>query len=324
MLRHDWAVILAATRHSLRDRSNLLTALIGVPILLLVASAGFAKLPPDRLSLLTAALGLVIGFALVRSVGERLRYHQTEGALGSFAFGRAACIGYGAVFLGVGLLMAGTLVLVLAEGGFWMWLAGVGAGAIAGALWLRVVPWLGQHLPIISALPGLPQLRHDRSPIALAGAGFGAGLFCTLLPYEAAAAVAVALCVGASLLLGRVTQPAVRFMTMVGHSSWSIVEHHLKPVLCFALPFATAPLLAGNWLLAVVSTASVLGVLLLLMLLALSYRVFSRQLAEWVVVLLVAFAANVGLAIPVAAPAVLLAGVLWLGRRSRHASWLIT
>lgn len=152
------------------------------------------------------------------------------------------------------------------------------------------------------------------------------GTACAILPLEfpAIAITTAAISMIVSIVLGRIDASAVRYRTMVGHSSWAIVRSHITSLLTFFVPFAAALTLAPHRAPPAIAVVLGLAVTVFVAMRVLAYQSFPQRIADWFVTALVAVAAMAGLALPPVAVVAMVFGIVWLARRAATQTWLIT
>jgi hypothetical protein len=126
-----------------------------------------------------------------------------------------------------------------------------------------------------------------------------------------------------ALLLARVDDVIVRFMTIAGHGSRRIILRHMKGLASFL-----AVAVPGCWVMLGPIAASLVAVagvamLLLLILRVLAYRLHGKRFADFLVSILAGLLMLVAYSMPVALPVIALA-ILWqMQRRGRTKTWLL-
>lgn len=81
LLRHELKIVSAILSKIIRKPSDLVTAIIALPVLLLVWKAWLAGLPDILAAWQTAGLGFLTAFYALRILRDRCAYHREDGAL---------------------------------------------------------------------------------------------------------------------------------------------------------------------------------------------------------------------------------------------------
>lgn len=325
LLRHDRAIALAATKAALVRWSDMLTLLLGVPLLLFVARAWVSDLPGDRARLVGLAACFVLGFALARLTASRIEYHRSDGVLAADALRPGVAARYRLAVVGAGLAIGMAGLFLVGAGGPQEWLPGAVPGLLAGELWSRIEA-SRSDAAWPRWLSGYPPARTHRLR-KVAGLGVvAAGILLTLgalLEPPVVAAATLLTGVASAALLGRVEADRVQFMALVGHSSLATLRGYCLPLLGFFLPFALILALSLDWLVA--GTGLGVGLLSLAIVAArvLAYRAYRRQFADWITALVLAGVTAAAITLPPAAPIVALAAILWLSKRASRVTWLL-
>lgn len=325
LLRHDLAIARAAMRAALVRWVDLLTVLLGVPFLLLVARAWVADLPSDRARLVGLAASFLLGFALARVTASRIAYHRSDGVLAAQALQTGKAVRYWLAVVAIGLAIGTMVLLLVGAGGPLHWLLGAAPGFLAGSLsdWLDTRRSKGTGPAWLSGFwPTSVHPLRTAMVLGLVAAGLLLALAAVLEPPVLAAATLLA-GVLAAALFGSVDAERVRFMALVGHSSLATLGEHSRLLLGFFLPFALILALSFEWLVAGTGLGVGLLSLAIVAMRVLAYRAYRRQLAEWISAMLLGLVAAVAIALPFAAPFVVLAALFWLARRGRRTTWLL-
>lgn len=326
LFRHDYAIVSAVARTTFGNLSDALTLLLGVPLLTLVVRAWIAGLASERVHLLAIAIGFSMAFAVAKFAFSRIEYHRTDGALTAFAFTPTERICYVVPIFAIGLAAGLAVVEILNLDFSALWMVSTLSGAAAGWAWPIVTRALRERRFVFVSWPGLGRSRRPWPMPVVAAIGAGNGIICALLPVDlpVAAAVTIASGIVASALLGRVDAAKVSYMTMVGHSSPSIIAAHLAGLLGFFIPFAAALAIAAEFPLTLIGALFAFAVPVFATMRILAYRSFGRRFADWVVTILFAITALIALSLPPVAPLFVLVSLIWLFRRAVSRTWLIT
>jgi hypothetical protein len=264
--------------------------------------------------------------ALCKWLVERLSFHRTEGALAHFAQTRSERLGYVSLVLLTGitgiLLIAAAIGILLPTSA----LAGICIGVAVGL----AIPFSREIARIWwrAAVPirGLDLVRYRRAPITGGLVSALVGLICAIIPQEnyvdtifAGSYVLVVV-----LLLGQVNPGTVRYLTMVGHSSTSMLRIWLPIQVVLLAPLAGVLAVSQRWAGAGLVLLFVLGLPAITALRVFAYRAFSRLLADWMVAAVVATALYTALTLPPIGPIVIIAATILVARRGSASRWLLT
>ncbi|MES2904750.1 MAG: hypothetical protein V4696_11235 [Pseudomonadota bacterium] len=271
----------------------------------------------------TLAGGFFIGVGLGRIVATRLAFHSFDGLLASDALQPASRRRYQIIWVGLGLAIMTTLMLVTRPSllivAFPAYLAGVAITGLSGGPRLRSNTF-NRSWRIFAIRVWLQQSG--------AGAAAAVVLLVSLLPARSLGTDAQLAIVGMEtsllvLALTIVDHGTVHFMTIAGHGSSSILRHHAKSTASFVVIAIPGCWLAlGPFAAAVAAVAS--GVMLLLMTLrAFAYRLHSKRFGDHLVSILVLLLVMVAYSAPVALPVAAIAIVWNLHRRGRAKTWLL-
>ncbi len=325
LAKHDAAIALSALR-GLRGRVlDGLTLLVLVPLLALFARALLARLPDDLREMCAFAAASLLATLPGKALIERLWFHRSDGVLARHAQQPRDGIAFVAPMLLVGVAMGlGALaVLSLADRGGM--LLGVCSGLPAGMLfpfvrqyvrkwWRRAVP---RHLLSLS--------RTRPSLTRAAALSVGAGIICLLMPprfyLDAIATGFYTLAV--ILLTAPVDARVVRYMTLVGHGSASLLRHWLPTQLALTWPAALVLLAGQAWAFAGVLAVVAMALPVLTALRIFAYRALNRVIADWTVAVVIIAAAYGGLTAPPLGPIIIVGAILSLARRGAGARWLL-
>lgn len=324
LLRHELKIASAGLGAIFRKPLDLLTVLIAVPVGLLAIRAWTSTQTEQLIKIQAFAVAFLVAFYCVTGLRRRYDYHRTDGILAAHAQRSVEHLAF-ALPLFAAATAAGIAYLVMVDAHRPApWLAGTGLGVAVGLAWAYVSRVLRDRRPILLWLR--PRYRpRARSHGGLAGVGAASGTACAFLPLDppaiAIAVTATALIAG--VVLGRIDAAATRYRTMMGHSSWAVAGSHVLPLAAFFGAFAATLTLAPKWAPAAVVTVLGLAVTTFVAMRVLAYQSFGQRIADWIVTVLVAAIAMIGLALPPAAPVALLVGLVWLARRAASRTWII-
>jgi hypothetical protein len=325
ILRLDVAIAKAAARQIAKSTADLLTLLIGLPLLALAARGWLNGPPGEFCDLIAYGASALIATVIAKALVERVWFHQSDGPLARFAQRPGDWWSYIAPLLSAGILLGFfglAAVGILNPGGAAM---GACAGVVGGLAFPfvreRVLRWWRDT----TSQRRFEPIRHGRAPIIGAVAAAVLGAIGAILPREgyldAIWAGAYGLLV--IVLTGRVDAATVRYMTLMGHSPTSLLRHWLPAQLTLLLPFGVVLALAQNWLAAGLTAAVALVLLSLTTARIFAYRAFSRLIADWAVAGVIALAGYAAITVPPLGPAIIIAAIVWLARLGSGKRWLL-
>lgn len=325
ILRQDVAIARAAARQTSKSPADLLTVLMGLPLLALVARAGLKALPGELHNLTAYGASTLLAMVIAKALLERVWFHQSEGALARFAQRPGDWLGYTLPLLSAGLLLgfAGLAALGILEPGSAV------LGACTGTAGGLAIPFVHERARRwwrgITPKRGFNLIRHRHTPIISIAVSAGLGVIGAILPADGYldAIWAGACGVMVIALTGRVDAATVRYMTMIGHSQASLLQHWLPAQLMLLLPFGAVFALAQHWHATAVAAAITLGLLTLTTARIFAYRAFSRLIADWVVGAVIAATGYAALTAPPLGPVILMAAIVWLARIGAGKRWLL-
>lgn len=297
-----------------------------VPLLVAGGRAWLSGLPGIYREILAYGVSLLIASLLAKTTLERVRFHRTEGPLARFAQRPAEWIGYT-----LPLLVSGMAVgfIAMAAIGVLQWVAALG-GLVGGLLTGFALPFVRERIGRWwrQVVPGKGGLFHHHPHALMIGAAISAaaGIVCAQMPddrnIDALSTGAFALVV--IVLTGRVDAGVVRYMTLVGHSTGSLLRNWVSMQFALLVPTTAILMMAQDWIAASVGALSVIGLTVMTVLQVLAYRAFSRLIAQWMVAIVILAAGLVGLAFPPLGAIVVVSAMFWLLRKGLGSRWLLT
>lgn len=321
LLRHDRRIAINTLRATFANWSDRGIA----ALLLLFALTGLRHAVADRPWHVAAwgalAIGALGGIAAARLVAARLAFHTADGLLAADALHAPTRRRYVLALAGIAFVLLIGLTLAVRPALLAFALPGHAAGWLFGGLAGRLM------LPrafVGTARPGRAIRAALRRPIA------GPLAALVLLATTAAAPIASAdaraalvgigtLAIGLSLTI--VDDAVVRFRTLAGHRAGRIVVGHAGGLAGFLALMVPISLWWCGPIVAAVVAAIGTGLLLLVALRILAYRLHARRFADLLVSLFVALLVLTAWSLPVALPLVA-AALLWhLHRRGRDMPW---
>lgn len=325
LAKHDAAIALSALR-GLRGRVlDGLTLLVLLPLLALFARASLARLPEDLREMGAFAAASLVTTLLAKAAIERLWFHRSDGVLARHAQQPREGIAFAVPLLLVGIAVGLGALAVLGLVNPLAMVLGVCSGLPAGMLFPFVREyvrrWWGRAAPrhLLSLTRARPSLTRA------AALSVGAGIICLLMPsrfyFDAIATGFYTLAV--ILLTAPVDARVVRYMTLVGHGSASLLRHWLPTQLALIWPAALVLLIGQAWAFAGVLAVVAVALPVLTALRIFAYRALNRVIADWTVAIVIIAAAYAGLTAPPLGPIIILGAILSLARRGAGARWLL-
>lgn len=325
LAKHDAAIALSALR-GLRGRLlDGLTLLGLVPLLALFARASLARLPEDVREMGAFAAASLLATLLGKALIERLWFHRSDGVLARHAQQPRDGIAFVAPLLLVGIAVGlGALaVLGLVDPGGMV--LGVCSGLPAGMLFPFVRDYVHKWWHRAAPRHLLSLTRTRPSLTRAAALSVGAGIICLLMPsrfyLDAIATGFYTLAV--ILLTAPVDARVVRYMTLVGHGSASLLRHWLPTQLALTWPAALVLLIGQAWAFAGVLAVVAVALPVLTALRIFAYRALIRVIADWTVAIVIIAAAYAGLTAPPLGPIIILGAIVSLARRGAGTRWLL-
>jgi hypothetical protein len=324
LFRHDCRIVANTIRNEFEKWSDRWIAAILLITALAAMRSWFAYQPWTIAAWTMLGAAIVVGIGAGRFVVARLNFHCFDGLLAANALLGPTRRRYIIAWHCIGIALVAAVALIARPSLVPASVIAYGIGAIFAGLTAR----FGQ-MPISNT--GTRTGWTARSWLLQPGVGIAAAvvMLVSLLPTVALGMKIVAAIVGIGTLLIAlsltiVDDAVVRFMTIAGHGSLSILGRHMKSIASFV-----AVAVLGCWLMigripaAVVAAVSA-GVLLLTALRILAYRLFAKRPANFLISIIVGFLALVTYALPPASPFVAMA-ILWqLQRRGSARIWLLS
>lgn len=323
LFRQDRLTVWNTMRATFASWHDQMIAALLLVAALAVVCTGFADRPWPVAAWAALAAGTVIGIGAERLVAMRLAFHTFDGLLAADALQPRTRREYIAAWHGVGLalLVGATLIgrpslLIVSVPAY---LAGV------------LVAGLTDDFRIPKGIVGTARLGWSLrtwSHRPIAGVAAATVLLLSLLPARTLGTSAILALIGIgtvllALLLTRVDDAIVRFMTIAGHGSRRIIVRHVKGLASFL-----AVLVPGCWFVfgpiaAGIAAATGAAMLLFLTIRILAYRLHAKRIADFLVSILAGLLMLVAYSMPVALPVIVLA-ILWqLRRLGRAKTWLL-
>lgn len=325
ILKHDYAIACAALSRSTKRTSDLLTILVVLPLSVVFIRAWLSGLTGNHREHLALGMSLLIAAVLTKTLLERVWFHQSEGALAHFAQRSGEWLGYIVPLFASGIVVG--LVGMATIGIFHPPSAILGTvGGIAIGLALPFVRERLHRRWRSFALSGkITSSRPQHALIISAAISAVAGLICAFLPREnyLDAGIAGSFALVVSLVAGRVDAAIVRYMTLMGHSSMSLLRHWLPLQCALLLPLLAVLLIAQSWVPAGVTALIFLCLLSITTLRIYAYRATSRLIADWWVTGVIFATAYAALTLPPIGPIIAIVAIAWLAQRGLASRWLL-
>jgi hypothetical protein len=325
LVEHDTAIALSVARGLSRRTSDGLTLLVLVPMFALLARARLATLPDDLREFVALGGSSLFAAILAKAMIERLWFHRTDGVLAADAQRTHDGIAYLGTLMLAGIAMELSAFALLGLFDPRGLVLGVCSGLPAGLLF----PFVREHVRKRwhrFAPRRLRSLANFRLPLAKAAAlSVVVGILSLLMPakhYLGAIFIGV-YGLGVTLLTAPVDSRIVRYITLVGHGSASLVRHWLPIQIALLWPAALGLLAAQAYVPATVAMliAGILPVVTALRIFA--YRALSRLIADWTVAIVMLAAVYAGFTAPPLGPMVIIGAIVWLARRGTGTRWLL-
>lgn len=322
LFRHDRLIAANTIRATFAGWHDRAIAALLLMAALLAVRAWFIDRPPRAAASAALVLAAIAGFGAGRLIARRLAFHAFDGLLAGDALHTPSRRRYSAAWHGVGLASLGVATLIARPP-----LLVVSVPAyLVGALIAAVTD--GFVFP--NRVGGARRSgRALRACLHRPMAGLAAAILMLAILFSARTltddARLLTIAVGTTafaLMLTRVDDAVIRFMTVAGHGSRRIMLRHTGGIATFLVVLGP-----GCWLMlgpvaAGIAGATGAGVLVLLTLRVLAYRLHGRRFADFLVSLLAALLLLVAGTMPVALPVVAIAIFWQLGRRARLKTWL--
>lgn len=325
LFRYEVAVALAMVRRLSGRARDWLTLIVLVPLLAFIARAWLAALPDGLRDLVAFGAALSIATLLSKALIERIRFHRVDGVLARDAQRPRDGVNYFVPLLFAGIVsgLASLVVLDLADPRNLLLglCSGLPVGLLLPFVQERVRRWWRRIGP--KRLECLAQSR-----FAMAAAAALSVMCASLVVALPSANHLDTIIVGAFgltviLLTAPVSDEIVRYMTLMGHTSLSLLRYWLPIQLALLWPLALVLLAAQAWTPATVATLVSLALPIVTALRILAYRAFSRLIADWAVAVVILAAVYAAFTVSPLAPAIIIAAVIWLARRGAGARWLL-
>jgi hypothetical protein len=325
LLVFDFAIARSAFEQLSARTKDILTLLAVIPILVFLARQAIADLPAERAQWIAIGMGALASFSIFQFATMRMRYHQSVGPVAGDALSTANAATYVASLVCAGALLLLLITLLLGL----LWPVHLMMGAFAGTAF--VILWLAASKLFASSnwLPGLALPLWFRPNAASwqivsgLGVAFGALLALVPLPDGGLELTSASLTLGAALLWGNAKAQTVKFMSLVGQPTLTIATHFVVRPLAFSAPLAAMLWAFVGSTPALIVGAVLLGSLWINALRVAAYLLYRRQVADWVVTIILAGVAMVAFSFPFAAPVFAVVAFAWLAARARRSAWMI-
>ncbi len=323
LLRHDLWIIANATRATFAGWHDKLIAALMLLGALAAVQFWFAYRPWPIAASAAAGACLFIGLGAGRLLAARLAFHRFDGSLAADALHPRSSRRYTAAWHGIAVALVATVALIARPSLIPISIVGHVAGAMTADLIGRFgSPW--------RTVANVRSGRVFGTWLNRSGTGVAAALvlILALLPVRAFGmnALMVTTGIGTSLIglmLAKVDDGIVRFMTSIGHGPGRMVLHGAKGILAFV-----AVSLPGSWLIlgagaAVVVASASTALLLLFVLRVLAYRLHDKRPADFLIAIISGLLMLTAYYMPVAVPIVAIAVLLRIRDRGAAKTWLL-
>jgi len=324
LLRHDRMIVANELRSVLFSWKDRLIALAVLLMALAAVRSWLSDRPFIIAAVAVATLAAATGAGAARTIGRRLDFHAQDGVVAADALTQDVRRHY---ILSIHALVCGVVSICAAVGRPQAALLApigylIGAGACHVASRVVRANALPRRSPLRRAIR--PFLQRPISGVLAAALVLLPVLFLKSIDPGPLAAFIGLLSVAAALVLTMLDYGIVRFMTESGYRARRIIGVHARSLLVFLGSAALACLALSGSLVAIVVVGVALAALVLMTARILAYRVHAKRTADTIVSIYVGVACLAGFAMPVLLPAVVIA-ILWhLYRRSIPATWLLS
>ena len=325
-IRYEASIAASSIRALGRRVSDCLTLLSAIPVFVLVARAKIAELPDDTRWLVGYGITWLFAMLLAKALIQRWGFHRTDGVLACQSQHTKEAIAYLFPLTLVGLAAGISAIAILGLFDPGAAMLGMSSGLPTGAL----LPWVDEYVRRVwhrVASGGIRLNIHARASLGTAAGVSGAvGGTSVLLPsdHHIDALVTGVYFLIVLLLTASVDARVVRYMTLMGRSTWALLGNWL-PLQIVLLSPVTMVLLTGQaWVPASLAAITLLALPVVTAMRIFAYRAFGRLIADWSVALILAAAMYAGFTLPPLGPVILMAGMLWLLRRGAGHRWLLT
>ena len=324
-VRYEAAIAASSIRGLSRRIGDGLTLLIAIPVLAFVARANITALPDGMRWLVGYGISWLFAMFLAKALIERWCFHRTDGVLARDSQRTEEAIAYLLPLTLVGLTIGigGSAVLGLFDSTVIM--LGVCSGLPTGML----LPWVDEHVRRAwhrVAFGGIRFNTRAWASLGTAAVVSGAiGVISCLMPSarHIDALVTGAYVVIVLLLTASIDAQVVRYMTLMGCSTSSLLCNWLPLQIALLLPVTIVLLIAQAWMPASLTAVALLALPLVTAMRIFAYRAFGRLVADWSVTLVVAVAVYAGFILPPLTPVIIGAGMVWLAQRGAGRRWLL-
>ncbi len=324
LFRYDLAIARNATRATFASWHDRLIAATLLLFALAFVHGWLAERPWRVAAWVGAGATVLIGTTIGRSIATRLAFYASDGPLAALALHRGTRWRYVLAWHAVALSMVTIVILIIRPSLAIVlpaYLIGVLVGLVPGHVGLP--NGSTAIAPVIRTIRAA--LQHPRAGVAAAAILLvSLTAFAGALPHDALVAVAGIEALMLALAFTIVDPSVVRFMTISGHGTLSVILRHARATLAFlpiaALPCwpAFGPVVAG-----IIAVAAIVALLLMAMRI-LAYRIHGRRFADLLVAILAALLILVAVSLPVLLPVVTLAILRRLQRRASMQTWMLS
>jgi len=323
LLHHDRMIVWNTIRATFSEWRDKAIAVLIVVVAIAAIRVWFTDLPSTVASWTALSAGTLIGISAGRFVATRLAFHAFDGLLAADALNPKLRRDYLVASHAVGLALLAAVALIARP----LLLVIVIPAYIVGVLVAALMNGIGMSTRIAGTTrPTWTFRAWSHRPIA--GSAAAAILLLSLVPTRTLGMSATFVIVSIetvllTLMLTRVDDTIVRFMTITGHGSRSTIVYHAKAAASFfAVAAPSCWMIFGPFVAGIVA-AMCAAMLLLLTLRVLAYRLHTKRSADLLVSILAGLLMLVAYSIPVALPVIALAILLQLHRQGLAKTWLL-
>lgn len=218
LLAHDVLIAGNTARAVLKNRTDALTVLFGLPLILAIALSQLFNLDERQAGLVLAALAFAVSFAATRLALSRTRYHATTGLLAEAALSRSTALPF--MLAIVVPALAPALALKVAVGGTWtLFLAALVTGIVTATVaHLLLSPPEARSAFVLARWTSLNESLEQGAKQWVLPAGLVLAMAAaSLIPaHSSAMTVAGAACILCSVLASSVCDQTIRYMLLSG------------------------------------------------------------------------------------------------------------
>ena len=325
LIKLDVLILIAGARRLAKHKKDLLFIIGAPPIFAFIIGSLLNDLLGQHRVILTYAISALVAMVLSKTLLERIFFQQTDGFMAHYALEIRAWLTYLLIFSVIGIVIGfiGSAAINIIHPASAM--LGTCTGLVVGLTVLFLREPARQIWSNIVPDTRLDMLRHSDTPYIAAMVPVLVGIICIFLPqqdhFSGVAVGGYGMVV--ILLTGRLDFGTVRYMTLVGHSSVSLMRNWTPIQLWLLLPFVLVLTFAQIWVAASVAALLVSGLTAITTLRIFAYRAFSRLAADWLVAILILVSGYGTLTFPPLGVAAIATAIVWIAWRGSASRWLL-